>query len=86
MSVVVTPLPPESDKERAGKLWQKRQQLQAVLTSLITIRKDFDVYSKCFLVDVVYSRLGCAIEKIQESMELLSPAPRVRVPLKGKSE
>lgn len=84
MSVVVTPPPHESDKDRAGKLWQKRQALQAVLTSLGLVRKQLDVYYD--LECVVDNRLQDAQSLIQESMELLSPAPRVRVPLRGKSE
>ena len=73
---VVTPVPVDPN-ERAAKLWQKRQALQAVLTNLTMIGSELDLNDDLELV--VANRVLAAHTKVKEAMELLAPTPKPRV-------
>lgn len=78
---VVTPVPP-GNQERAGKLWHRRQELQAVLTSLSMIHLELNPNDDLELV--VADRIVQAGMLVKEAMELLSPSPKPRVQIKRK--
>lgn len=73
--VIVTPAP-EGIKEQEAKRWHRRQELQAVLTSLVTIRQQLSRDD----VDLAVSDLiSDASDLVQKAMEILSPRPRARL-------